>query len=241
MIRRFRQTPTDDPTMRLHTLTIAAAALLAASALHAQKAPDITPYLSDRAEEIALARSAAPRNVSDASTIMVLTKSGYVQAARGTNGFTCLVLRSFTGATTDPAFWNPKVHAPACFNAPAVRTVLAPTLKRTEWIIGGAAPADVDARTKRAYASHTFPAPAAGAMAYMLSRQQYLLDADPHWMPHLMFYYDKAMPGSAFGAAGMTAPIINASAADPHAEVLTVFIPVRQWSDGSAALATGSH
>jgi hypothetical protein len=230
--------------MRLRTLMSAALTLLAASPLRAQKAevPDLAPYLiADRAEEIGLARSAAPRNVSDSATIMVLERNGYVQATRGTNGFTCLVLRSFTSSTADPAFWSPKVRAPACFNPPAARTVLAPMLKRNDWIVGGVALADVDTRTQRAYASRAFPAPAPGAMAYMLSPRQHLLDADPHWMPHLMFYYDKATSASSFGAAGMTAPIINASAGDPHAPVLTIFVPVRQWSDGSAALAVGSH
>jgi hypothetical protein len=230
--------------MRLHTLTTAALVLLSATSLRAQKTgvPDLVPYLiADRAEEIALARSSAPRNVSDSATILVLEKSGYVQTVRGTNGFTCLVQRSFASSTNDPAFWNARLRAPACFNAPAVRTVLAPMLKRNDWILGGVALADVDARTQSAYASHAFPAPAPGAMAYMLSPRQYLLDADPHWMPHLMFYYDKSMPGSALGAAGMTAPIINASAGDPHAPVLTVFIPVRQWSDGTAAMTTASH
>ena len=54
--------------------------------------------------------------MSDSATILVLEKSGYVEAARGTNGFTCLVMRSFTGSTADPTFWTPKVHAPTCFN-----------------------------------------------------------------------------------------------------------------------------
>jgi hypothetical protein len=231
--------------MRFQTLTTAAAlALLSATSLRAQKAsvPELAPYLiADRAEEVALARSAAPRNVSDSATILVLAKSGYVQAARGTNGFTCLVQRSFDSSTNDPGFWNAKVRAPVCFNSPAVRTVLAPMLKRSDWVVGGVALAEVEARTQRAYASHAFPAPAAGAMAYMLSPRQHLVDADPHWMPHLMFFYDKALSGSTFGAAGMTAPIINASAGDPHAPVLTIFVPVRQWSDGSAAMAMGSH
>lgn len=228
--------------MRLRALTVIAP--LAASSLHAQNAPDITPYLiADRAAEIALARSAAPRNVSDSAAVMVLTRSGFVLAAHGTNGFTCLVLRSFAATTSDPAFWNPKVRAPACFNPPAAGTVLPPMLKRSEWIIGGAALADVDARTDRAYASHTFPAPAVGAMAYMTSQRQHLLDADPHWLPHLMFFYEKTTPASAFGAAGPTAPVVNGSAGDPHAPVLTLFVPVRQWSDGSAAITKekGKH
>jgi len=225
-----------------HRTTLVALTLLAARTLGAQQKPDLAPYLiADRAEEIALARSAAPRNVSDSATILVLEKSGYVEAARGTNGFTCLVMRSFTGSTADPTFWTPKVHAPTCFNAPGTSTVLAPILKRADWIIGGTRLAEVDARTERGYASREIPAPAPGAMAYMTSPRQYLLDADPHWLPHLMFFYDKSVPGSAFGAGGMTAPVIHASAGDPKAFVLALYIPVRQWSDGSAAPAVGSH
>src|SRR4051794_7283986 len=82
---RVRHSPTDDPTMRFHTLTTAALVLLSATSLRAQKTgvPDLAPYLiADRAEEIALARSSAPRNVSDSATILVLEKSGYVQAVR---------------------------------------------------------------------------------------------------------------------------------------------------------------
>ena len=56
-----------------------------------------------------------------------------------------------------------------------------------------------------------------------------------------MFFYDKSVSGSAFGAGGMTATVIDASAGDPQAMVQTVFIPVRQWSDGSAAPSVGSH
>lgn len=228
--------------MRLRILTSAALTLLATRALHAQQAPDLTPYLiADRSAEIALARSAAPGNVSDSATVLVLERKGFVQAARGTNGFTCLVLRSFTAPTNDPAFWNPKVVAPSCFNAPAVRTVLAPILKRVDWVITGVTLAEVDARTERGYASHTFPAPAPGAMAYMTSPRQHLVDANPHWLPHLMFFYDRATPAAAFGAAGMDAPIINGTAGDAHAPVLALYIPVRQWSDGSPAPAATSH
>ena len=227
--------------MRLRNLTSAALVLLAARTLDAQR-PDLTPYLiADRSAEISLARSAAPANVSDSATVLVLERKGFVQAARGTNGFTCVVMRSFAAATSDPAFWNPKVVAPHCFNMPAVRTVLAPMLRRIDWIIAGVPLTEVDARTQRGYATHTFPVPAPGAMAYMTSARQYLLDADPHWLPHLMFFYDKATPASAFGAAEMNAPIINGSAGDAHAPVLTLFIPVRQWSDGSPAPAAKSH
>ena len=215
----------------------AALALLIAGRAGAQQATDFTPYLMpDRAAEVALARTAAPAEVSDSAAVLVLTRSGYVEVARGTNGFTCVVLRSFSGSVNDPGFWNPRVRAPHCFNQPAVRTVLPVMLNRAEWILAGASPAEVEARTRREYTGGAFPKPAPGAMAYMLSPRAHLLDADPPWLPHLMFYFDRSFPAAAWGAGGMTSPIINGSAGEPQAPVLTLLIPVRQWSDGTPAL-----
>jgi hypothetical protein len=210
---------------------------VAASALGAQKAPDITPYLiPDRAAEVALARTAAPVNISQNATVLVLTPKGYVEGARGTNGFTCIVMRSFAAAPGDPAFWNPNIRAPHCFNAPAARTVLPAMLAQIDWALAGATPTELNARIKKAYAEKRLTMPAAGAMAYMLSPKQHLSDSDPHWMPHLMFYYDRALKGTTFGAGGMTAPIIDATAADPNAPMQVIYIPIRTWSDGTPAL-----
>jgi hypothetical protein len=224
--------------MRIHTLLHTAVALFAAGSLNAQKTPDLARYLiADRAAEVRLARSAAPKNVSDSATVLVLTRSGFVEAAHGTNGFTCLVLRSFLGGLEDPGFWSPKVRAPNCFNPPAVKTVVREIEKRAEWIMAGVDRTEIGARTKRAYAAHEFPMPAAGAMTFMLSHEQYLADDHPHWMPHLMFYYDKSLPGAAYGAGGMTSPVIDGSIGDPSSPVLVLLVPVRQWSDGTLAMS----
>jgi len=228
--------------MPLRSLCLAAVSLFAAASLVAQQKPDFAPYLiADRAAEVALARSAAPGNVSDSATVLVLTRTGFVEAVRGTNGFTCVVIRSFSGSPDDPNYWNPKVRAPHCFNPPASRTMLPVYLKRAEWVLAGASSAEVAARTDRAYAAKEIPMPAAGAMAYMTSPRQYLVDENPHWMPHLMFYYDKSLPSSAWGAGGFTAPVIDASVGDPHSPVLTLLIPVRQWSDGTPAMTGTNH
>ena len=217
----------------LHT----ALALLASRSLAAQQNPDLAPYLTaNRAAEVALARSAAPKNVSDSASVLVLTPSGFVEAARGTNGFTCLVLRSFSGSLDDPTFWSPKVRAPNCFNPPAVKTVVPEITKRAEWIMAGVSRTEIVARTKRAFATHEFPLPAAGSMTYMLSHEQYLSDTNPHWMPHLMFFYDKSLPAAAWGAGGMTSPIIDGSIGDRSFPVLTLLIPVRQWANGTLAV-----
>jgi hypothetical protein len=220
---------------------VAISTLAAASALGAQKAPDVTPYLiADRAAEIALARTAAPPAISGKATVLILTPTGYTEAAHGTNGFTCVVMRSFSAAPNDPGFWNPRVSAPHCFNPPAVRTILPAMLAQIDWALAGATPAQLNARIRQAYAAKRFSMPAAGAMAYMLSPKQHLSDADPHWMPHLMFYYDRALSGTTFGAGGMNAPIIDASAGDPNAPVQVIYIPTHTWSDGTPVVHTAS-
>lgn len=228
--------------MRIRSFAAIAVGLFAAGSLRAQQAPDLTPYLiADRAAEVSLARSAAPKNVSDSATVMVLTRSGFVEAAHGTNGFTCLVLRSFLGGLEDPGFWSPKVRAPNCFNPPAVKTVVREIEKRAEWIMAGVNRTEIVARTKRAYVAHEFPMPAPGSMTYMLSHEQYLADNQPHWMPHLMFYYDKSLPPAAYGASGMTSPVIDGSIGDASSPVLVLLIPVRQWSDGTPAMAAAGQ
>jgi hypothetical protein len=154
----------------------------------------------------------------------------------GTNGFTCLVLRSFLGSLDDPKFFTPNVRAPNCFNPPASKSVVVEIRKRAEWVMSGVNRSDIIARTKSAYASHEFPLPAPGAMTYMLSHEQVLADVNPHWMPHLMFFYDKSLPPAGFGAGGMKSPIIDGSIGDANSPVLTLLIPVRQWADGSQAM-----
>jgi len=220
------------------TAAIITIATLAAGSLRAQKTPDLAPYLiPDRGAEIALARSAAPAHVSDSATVLVLTRTGYVEGAHGTNGFTCVVIRSFGGALGDPNFWNARVRAPHCLNPAATQSVLAEMLKRTKWIMSGVATTEIATRTERAYSSHEFPMPAPGAMAFMLSHDQYLLDNDPHWLPHLMFYFDKSITGKAWGAGGEKPTIIDGSEGDVHSPTTTLMIPVRRWSDGTPAVA----
>jgi hypothetical protein len=218
------------------------AVLFTSPRVGAQQAADLVKYLMpDRAAEIALARSAAPKNVSDSATVLVLTRKGFVEATRGTNGFTCLVQHSFDSPLGAPGFWNPAIRAPLCVNAAASRTVLRDIMKRSELIMAGVAPKEVIARTKAAYASHELLKPAPGAMAYMLSPQQHLADTDPHWVPHVMFFFDTAVPGSSFGAGGSPATIIDLTGDDANEPYRVVLIPVRRWSDGKLAMPEGGH
>ena len=108
----------------LHVLISAAtltANAQAGNSYAAMASPD--QYLiSDVNSEIALARSAAPPSISDNADVMVLGPSGFKTAVQGTNGFLCLVERSWGASTDFPEFWNPKIRAPHCFNPQAAKT-----------------------------------------------------------------------------------------------------------------------
>jgi hypothetical protein len=224
-------------TLRFAVACAAGSAGAIPAAAQRAAAVDVGPYLMpDRAAEIALARSAAPRSISDSATIMVLGRVGFVTAVQGTNGFTCLVVRSLSDPLTSPTRWNPKSVAPHCFNPPAARTVLPTVLAQTAWVIAGLTNEQIIKRFDDGYASHRFVSPAAGAMTYMLSPEQTLGPNNSHWVPHLMFYYDKSASPSMWGVGDSVTTIINGSAGDPNATVLMLLVPVRRWSTGASAM-----
>jgi hypothetical protein len=198
------------------------------------KAAPIEQYRSKTpAEEIALARSAAPPSISANAEVLVLGDSGYETAVKGTNGFVCLVERSWNAGFDDPQFWNSKIRGPNCFNATAARTQLPQFLKRTEWVLSGASRQELIERTRSAFANHTFQSPEPGAVSYMLSKGGYVSDdAGGPWLPHLMFYVPHGQ-AALWGADAEGSPIIGHGGNDIESTVL--LIPVRRWSDGSSA------
>jgi hypothetical protein len=184
------------------------------------------------AEEVSLARTAANEAVSKDAEVLVLGGRGYETAAKGTNGFVCLVVRSWATGFDDPEFWNPKVRAPHCFNAVAARSVLPAYLKRTELVLSGLTREQVQERMKEAVAKKVFTVPEQGSMCYMMSKQGYLNDKAGHWHPHLMFFLPPT-EAATWGANFKDAPVFAAPAdVEP---VTTFFVPVPNWSDGTMA------
>jgi hypothetical protein len=159
------------------------------AAQRAQK-PELTSFLiADRNAEIRLARSAAPPSISDSATVLVLERTGYVQAVRGSNGFTCVVIRSLAGDLEAPGLWSPRISAPHCLNAAATRSVLPTLLKQTEWLLSGENAATAAAHLARSYANRELSPPANGAMAYTLSPEQVLDEHGLRGLPHLIFFF----------------------------------------------------
>jgi len=193
------------------------------------KYPSIDEYLMSRDAEIALARTAAPASISDRATIKILTKSGYEVAREGDNGAVCMVMRGFSAPTYTPSqfrdlVYDPHIHAPICFTAPAARSAMPYYELRTKLALGGMTPDQIAQALETAYVKGKLPKRDAVTFAYMWSAHQHLGSGINAWHPHMMVfapYYENAVVGgSAFGSP---LPQVSDDAGTPFAVVV---IPV---------------
>lgn len=214
----------------------------AATLSYPQMSPLGAYLIADRQTEIALARSAAPSSISRQATVLVLTAHGYQTAATGTNGFTCLVERSWENAFDNAEFWNAKMRAPVCYNAAASRSVLPYTMIRTKMALAHVGKTAMLERLRGAIANKQLPSLEAGAMAYMMSKRQYLNDDAKAWYPHVMVYAPEAngdRGGESWGANRKGSPVVFDTSDRVMPEPWALFfIPVGSWSDASPAPTT---
>lgn len=186
-------------------------------------------YLMPSADdEIALARSAAPPSISSQAEVMVLGPHGYTTAAKGTNGFVCIVERSWGAATNFAEFWNQHIRAPICFNPAAARTFLPIYLLKTSLVLAGNSKPQIASGLAAAFASRKLPALAPGAMCYMMSSRQYLNDDGKTWHPHLMFFVQGDVAAT-WGADLPGSPIMSAPDPEEHVTIFMVF--TADWAD----------
>jgi hypothetical protein len=192
--------------------------------------PPLSEYMMPQEAEVALAKSAAPQNISDHATIRILTTSGYKVVHQGDNGFVCMVMRGFTGAPTfAPAQlrmflnYDPKTRAPICFDPQAVRTVLPHYDLRTKLGLEGKTPDQIAEAVKSAYDRGQIPKRSGVSFAYMWSADQ-VLGPVGHWHPHMMAYapnYENSSLGN--NEPGSHLPAVIEDAGTPFAVVV---IPV---------------
>jgi hypothetical protein len=175
------------------------------SIAHAQtpKYPPIEQYLMPQADEIALAKTAAPANISDRATIKVFTRSGFEVAQQGDNGSVCMVMRGFSAPTYTPAqfrdlVYDATVRAPICFTPPAARMVLPYYELRTKLALQGKTPDEIAQGVQESYVKGELPERTGASFAYMWSAKQNLGSGIGHWHPHVMIfapYYSNSMVG----------------------------------------------
>jgi len=166
--------------------------------------------LFERAEEIALARSAAPAGLSDSATVYVLTGAGYEVAVEGMNGAACYVSRD----------WLSSIE-PHCFDAEGAASVLPMAMRRVELLHQGRTREEADREIADGLLSGRFRLPARPVVSYMLSAAQKLVADDGRavgaWQPHVMIYYPY---WTAAGAAGPH--VMMADAGKPTASLVIV-------------------
>jgi hypothetical protein len=188
------------------------------------KYPPLSEYIMPQSDEVALAKSAAPQNISDHASIRVFTTTGYQTVQEGDNGFVCMVMRGFTGAPTFTPVqvrifvnYDPKTRAPICLNPAAVRTVLPYYELRTKLGLQGKTAEQIAQGVEDAYTRGEIPKRTEVSFAYMWSADQVLGPAG-HWHPHMMVYlpyYENAMLGN--NDPGSHLPAIGDDAGTPFA------------------------
>lgn len=171
--------------MRIPLLVPSIAVLLALPATTAaQSAGSGQPgrrALLPRGEEVALARSAAPAELSANASVWVLGEDGYVLAAAGTSGAACFVSRDWVASLE-----------PVCYDPEGAATIMRIGMRRVELLHRGRSVAEVDAEVARAIGAGELKLPRRVAVAYMQSSAQKLVSDDGTpvgaWRPHLMLY-----------------------------------------------------
>jgi hypothetical protein len=146
------------------------------------KSTELPPVL-DREREIALARSAAPPEISREATVLALVRGqGYEVAAEGTNGVTCLVSRTW-----------PQSIEPHCFDREGSRTILPMQLRRAELRELGWTKEEIERDVADGFRTGRLSAPRRPAMSWMMSGAQVLVNDAGQvvgaWKPHLMIYH----------------------------------------------------
>ena len=194
-------------------LSIGMLSSIAADQAKSKELPKVYDASMPRDQQISLAESAAPPEVSSHATIYILGAKGYEKAREGTNGFSCFVGRQFLTPTETTI-------APQCFDAEGSRTLLLVYMHCEELRLNGKSEAEIKADVASGYKEGRYPNPNKPGFLYMMSSQNRLsATSDKNggiFPPHLMFYapnmtakdigFDSQRPLDDLDYLGMTHP-----------------------------------
>lgn len=176
-----------------------------------------------RAQEIALARSAAPAAVATDARVLVWNGAGFDVAAEGSNGVTCYVARS----------WPDSIE-PHCFDEEGSRTILPIHLLQMKLWHEGRSATEVEAAIGDGLRTGDLRLPSRPVMSYMMSAGQQLISDDGRpagaWRPHLMIYYPYLeQEALGLGATPSTEAALVVDSGTPFSNIMIVvhdFVPV---------------
>jgi hypothetical protein len=189
-----------------------------------------------RERQIGLALSAAPTEVSSKATVYVLGLKGYEKAREGTNGFSCLIERSFKGTTQTSS-------APACFDAVGSGSIMVAYLRREELRAEGKSEAEIKDDIAKGYEDGRFKVPGPGFL-YMMSNENFVYNnvsgKSGFVAPHLMFYApNKTANDVGYDSVSPTmVPYLTGSGIGPES---LLFVAAEKPSQGDSAGESHKH
>ena len=187
-----------------------------------------------RERQIDLALSAAPTEVSSKAAVYILGPKGYEKVREGTNGFSCLIERSFKGTTQTSS-------APACFDAEGSGSIMVAYLRREELRAEGKSEEEVKEDIAQGYKDGRFKVPGPGFL-YMMSNENFVYNnvsgKSGFVAPHLMFYApNKTANDVGYDSVSPTmVPYLTGSGIGPESLLV---VAAEKPSQGNAA--SGSH
>jgi ketosteroid isomerase-like protein len=210
---------------------VAASVLLSQSPGYPAR-PDLLP----ESEEIELARSAAPREISANATVFVLRAGGPVKAREGTNGVTCMVSRDLHAGS----------RYPICFDKEGSHTLLYQELLEVRLRMEGRTEDDVKRAVAVGYRNGALRAPARPAIAYMMSPHQVLFSSPlaegrrvGAWNPHLMISVPNATEAQFGLPPNSSVDVLSLErSGEPMAQLI---VKVQAWSDGTRVGALSAN
>jgi hypothetical protein len=143
--------------------------------------------------ELHYALSALPPHLRDGATIYILDPAkGYVLNNKGTNGMTCIVVRSDWQYTVRP--FRDDIFWPVCYDAEGSKTLLQDYIYAAELRAQGMEAKQVHIEVTKRFGTAAYPNPARAGIAYMLAPimrtfgDSKVVDPFTMNMPHYMFY-----------------------------------------------------
>ncbi len=191
-------------------------ALAVPQAVGAQAVEGESTYVRlPEAQEISLARSAAPEAVSADATVWVLRDAVFEIAVNGTNTNHCFVQRSV-----------PLSLEPICYDAEGAATILQWEFEHFALRTAGLSTEELELKLAEAVGTGKLPIPKRPALSYMMSSAQRLYDPESgesagNWMPHLMLYVPY-LTNEAIGLTRMLPTLQVARAGTPLAHLIVV-------------------
>lgn len=215
-------------TRRIAVLLALWPALLSAQSSAPAKVYPSPPRALGDADEIALAITAAPAEISENADVYVLRGTEYVKARSGTNGCACMVARDLHEGS----------RYPICYDQEGSRTLLLREMMEGSLRAKGMAEDVVQRAVDAAYAKGELKMPSKASLAYMMSPKQVLFSsAKPEgvrvgaWSPHLMLVMPNVTPDQIGLAHESKVDIIQIHERGASHSELVVKVP--KWSDGT--------